>query len=335
MDLFSFTRRLVDIESITGNESRVGNFLVAELTQLGYSVEKMPVEGDRFNVWATIPQDAQPKIVFSTHMDTVPPFIPSKEDSERIWGRGSCDAKGIIAAQIAAADRLRSEGLNVGLLFLVGEEKDSQGAQVANQQPRGSRFLVNGEPTENRLGLASKGTLRAELTAHGRMAHSAYPELGESAIDKLLIALTRLRAMVLPADPQIGPCTLNIGMIEGGRAPNVIPDFARAHLLYRLIAPAHDLRRQILAAVGDLAEVNFVLEIPFMRLRTLDGLPAMIAAFTTDIPALTRWGEPLLVGPGSIHVAHTEHEHIEKAQLTAAVDLYCTIAKRLSSELTG
>ena len=335
MDLFSFTRRLVDIESITGNESRVGNFLVAELTQLGYSVEKMPVEGDRFNVWATIPQDAQPKIVFSTHMDTVPPFIPSKEDSERIWGRGSCDAKGIIAAQIAAADRLRSEGLNVGLLFLVGEEKDSQGAQVANQQPRGSRFLVNGEPTENRLGLASKGTLRAELTAHGRMAHSAYPELGESAIDKLLIALTRLRAMVLPADPQIGPCTLNIGMIEGGRAPNVIPDFARAHLLYRLIAPAHDLRRQILAAVGSLAEVNFVLEIPFMRLRTLDGLPAMIAAFTTDIPALTRWGEPLLVGPGSIHVAHTEREHIEKAQLTAAVDLYCTIAKRLSSELTG
>jgi acetylornithine deacetylase/succinyl-diaminopimelate desuccinylase-like protein len=335
MDLFSFTRRLVDIESITGNESRVGNFLVAELTQLGYSVEKMPVEGDRFNVWATIPQQAQPKIVFSTHMDTVPPFIPSKEDSERIWGRGSCDAKGIIAAQIAAADRLRSEGLNVGLLFLVGEEKDSQGAQVANQQPRGSRFLVNGEPTENRLGLASKGTLRAELTAHGRMAHSAYPELGESAIDKLLIALTRLRAMVLPADPQIGPCTLNIGMIEGGRAPNVIPDFARAHLLYRLIAPAHDLRRQILAAVGSLAEVNFVLEIPFMRLRTLDGLPAMIAAFTTDIPALTRWGEPLLVGPGSIHVAHTEHEQIEKVQLTAAVDLYCTIAKRLSSELTG
>jgi len=327
MDLFSFTRRLVDIESITGNESRVGEFLVTELTRLGYRAEKMPVEGDRFNVWATLPQEAQPKVVFSTHMDTVPPFIPSKEDSERIWGRGSCDAKGIIAAQIAAANRLRSEGIHVGLLFLVGEEKDSQGAQVANQQPRGSRFLVNGEPTENHLGLASKGTLRAELTARGRMAHSAYPELGESAIDKLLIALTRLRAMPLPADPQIGPCTLNIGIVEGGRAPNVIPDFARAHLLYRLIAPADDLRRQITAAVKDLAEVNFVLEIPFVRLRTLDGLPTMIAAFTTDIPALTRWGEPLLVGPGSIHVAHTEHEHIEKAQLTAAVDLYCTIAK--------
>lgn len=335
MELFSFTRRLVDIESVTGNESHVGEFLLAELSQLGYRAEKMPVEGDRFNVWATLPHEAQPKIVFSTHMDTVPPFIPSKEDSQRIWGRGSCDAKGIIAAQIGASERLRREGIHMGLLFLVGEEKDSQGAQVANQQPRGSRFLVNGEPTENRLGLASKGTLRVELTARGRMAHSAYPELGDSAIDKLLVALTRLRAMPLPTNPQVGPCTLNIGMIEGGRAPNVIPDFARAHLLYRLIAPADELRRQILAAVGDLAEVNFVLEIPFMRLHTLDGLPTLIAAFTTDIPALTRWGEPVLVGPGSIHVAHTEHEHIEKAQLTAAVDLYCTIAKRLSSELTG
>jgi acetylornithine deacetylase len=162
------------------------------------------------------------------------------------------------------------------------------------------------------------------------MAHSAYPELGESAIDKLLVALTRLRAMPLPSDPQVGPCTLNIGMMEGGRAPNVIPDFARAHLLYRLIAPADELRRQILTAIGDLAEADFVLEIPFMRLRTLDGLPTMIAAFTTDIPALSRWGEPLLVGPGSIHVAHTEREHIEKSQLTAAVDLYCAIARRLT-----
>ncbi|MGE5206376.1 MAG: M20/M25/M40 family metallo-hydrolase [Chlamydiota bacterium] len=335
MDLFSFTRQLVDIESITGNETHVGEFLCAELQRLGYCADQMTVEGNRFNIWATAPSAPRPQIVFSTHMDTVPPFIPSSEDGERIWGRGSCDAKGIIASQIAAAERLRAEGIHAGLLFLVGEEKDSQGAQVANQQPRGSRFLVNGEPTENRLGLASKGTLRVELTAHGRMAHSAYPELGESAIDKLLVALTRLRAMPLPSDPHVGPCTLNIGMIEGGRAPNVIPDFARAHLLYRLIAPADDLRRQILDAVGDLAEVNFVLEIPFMPLRTLEGLPTMIAAFTTDIPALTRWGDPLLVGPGSIHVAHTEREHIEKAQLTAAVELYCTIAKRLSEKLTG
>jgi acetylornithine deacetylase len=333
MDLFSFTRQLVDIQSITGNENRVGEFLGSELQQQGYVVEKMPVEGTRFNLWATPAPQPRPAIVFSTHMDTVPPFISSSEDSERIWGRGSCDAKGIIAAQIAAARHLADEGIHVGLLFLVGEEKDSQGAQIANQQPRGARFLVNGEPTENRLALASKGTLRVELTARGRMAHSAYPELGESAIDKLLIALTRLRAMPLPSDPQVGPCTLNIGMIEGGRAPNVIPDFARAQLLYRLIAPTDELRRQILAAAGDFAEVTFALEIPFLRLRTLDGLPTMIAAFTTDIPALSRWGEPLLIGPGSIHVAHTEREHIEKSQLMAAVDLYCAIARRLSKEL--
>ncbi|HLK34409.1 MAG TPA: M20/M25/M40 family metallo-hydrolase [Terriglobales bacterium] len=335
MDLFALTRQLIDIESITGNEARVGEFLFGELQAMGYAVERMPVEGDRANIWAVPPEQSRPAIVLSTHMDTVPPFITFAEDGERIWGRGSCDAKGIIAAQIAAAQRLREEGIPVGLLFLVGEEKDSQGAQVANQQARGCRFLINGEPTENCLGLASKGTLRVELNARGRMAHSAYPELGESAIDKLLVALTRLRAMPLPSDPEVGPCTLNIGMIEGGRAPNVIPDFARAHLLYRLIAPADALRRQILDAVGGLAEVNFVLEIPYMRLRTLAGLPTMIAAFTTDIPALTSWGEPLLVGPGSIHVAHTEREHIEKSQLTAAVDLYCTIVRRLASELVA
>ncbi|HEV2117793.1 MAG TPA: M20/M25/M40 family metallo-hydrolase [Terriglobales bacterium] len=329
MDLFSLTRQLVDIESITGNETRVGEFLSAELQRLGYRAEKMPVEGSRFNLWATTPEQPGPQIVFSTHMDTVPPFISSQEDGERIWGRGSCDAKGIIAAQIAAAERLRAQGIHVGLLFLVGEEKDSQGAQIANQQPRGSRFLVNGEPTENRLGLASKGTLRVELTARGRMAHSAYPELGESAIDKLLIALTRLRAMPLPSDPQIGPCTLNIGMIEGGRAPNVIPDYAHADLLYRLIGPTDELRRQIVATAGEQVEVTFPLELPFQRLRTVDGLPTMIAAFTTDIPTLTNWGEPMLIGPGSIHVAHTDGEYIPKRQLHEAIDLYCTITKKL------
>jgi acetylornithine deacetylase len=267
----------------------------------------------------------------STHMDTVPPFIPSSEDATRIYGRGSCDAKGIIAAQIAAAERLRAEGIYVGLLFLVGEERNSLGAQVANKQSPGCKFLVNGEPTENRMASASKGTLRVNVIAEGRMAHSAYPELGESAIDKLLEALNRLRAMKLPAEEGIGPCTLNIGIIEGGRAPNVIPDKAKAHLLYRLIGPTDELRREIERAVAGLAKVEFILEIPFLRLRTLDGLPTMLAAFTTDIPALTNWGEPLLIGPGSIHVAHTEGEYIEKGQLHEAVDLYCAIARRLAA----
>jgi acetylornithine deacetylase len=267
-------------------------------------------------------------------MDTVPPFIPSSEDAARIYGRGSCDAKGIIATQIAASERLRQQGIYVGLLFVVGEERDSLGARVANEyaatQPNHRcKFLVNGEPTENRIDLASKGTLRVEVTATGRMAHSAYPELGESAIDKLIPALTRLRAMPLPSDPEIGPCTLNIGLIEGGRAPNVIPDHAHADLLYRLVGPSKDLRGQIVETAGDQVKVEFPLELPFLRFRTIDGLPTMIAAFTTDIPTLTNWGEPLLLGPGSIHVAHTDGEFIEKQQLAEAIELYCAIAKKL------
>jgi acetylornithine deacetylase len=329
MDVIRFTRQLVDIESISGNEGPVGNFLFQELTRLSFRCERIPVEGNRNNVWATWPEEQHPAVVFSTHMDIVPPHIPSSEDETRVYGRGSCDAKGIIAIQTAAAERLRKEGIRVGLLFLVGEERDSLGAKVANRNPRGSKYLINGEPTENRVAVASKGALRAELTAHGRMAHSAYPELGESAIDKLIQALTKLRAMKLPENPEVGPCTLNIGLIEGGRAPNVIPDGATALLLYRLVGPSTELRRQIVETVAGLAEVNFTLEIPFQKLRTLDGLPTMVAAFTTDIPALTNWGEPLLIGPGSIHVAHTEGEYVEKQQLSEAVDLYCAITKRL------
>jgi acetylornithine deacetylase/succinyl-diaminopimelate desuccinylase-like protein len=347
MDAVTLTRQLVDIESITGNEAAVGNYLYGELCRLGYHTRKMLVEGERFNLYATAEggdsaakagndlSDADfPLIVFSTHMDTVPPFIASSEDATRIYGRGSCDAKGIIAAQIAAAERLRQEKIYVGLLFVVGEERDSLGAKVANefvgkQRARSRRYLVNGEPTENRMALASKGTLRGEVTAKGKMAHSAYPELGESAIDKLLDALARLRAMALPSDPEVGACTLNIGLIEGGRAPNVIPDYAHADLLYRLVGPSEDLRRRIVAAAGDQVRVTFPLEIPFLRLRAVEGLPTMIAAFTTDVPFLTNWGEALLVGPGSIHVAHTEGEYIEKRQLAEAIDLYCAIARKL------
>ena len=333
MDVAGFTRQLVDIESITGNEGRVGDFLHRELLRRGFQAERIPVEGTRCNVFAVSSDQPRPALVFSTHMDTVPPFIPSSEDATRVFGRGSCDAKGIIAAQVVAAERLRQEGIHVGLLFLVGEERDSLGAKAANQNPPGSKFLVNGEPTENRIAIASKGALRVEVIAEGRMAHSAYPELGESAIDKLLLALQRLQAMKLPAEEGIGPCTLNIGVIEGGRAPNVVPDKARAQLLYRLVGPSEQLKREIVAAVGHLAKVEFVLEIPFVRLRTLDGLPTMVAAFTTDIPALDNWGQPLLVGPGSIHVAHTDGEYVEKKQLQDAVDLYCSIARKLSKQI--
>lgn len=331
MDLFALTRRLIDIESTTPNEGAVGDFLSEELQRRDFDGRKMLVEGSRNNVLATSPGHPRPEVVFSTHMDTVPPFISSSEDETRIYGRGSCDAKGIIAAQIVAAEKLRAAGVLVGLLFLVGEERDSIGAKKANEQPIGARFMINGEPTENRLALASKGSLHVVMTARGRMAHSAYPELGESAIDKLVEALHRLHKMKLPESPDVGPCTRNVGTIEGGRARNVISDFARAELFYRLVGPTDELRKQILETVGELAEVEFTREAPFMRMKTLEGLPTMVAAFTTDIPSLGNWGEPLLLGPGSIHVAHTEGEYVEKKQLEEAVELYCSVARRLGS----
>ena len=333
-DPIKFTRQLIDIESITGNEATCGELLHRELAALGMKVQRIPVKDGRFNVLATFGATLFPEVFLSTHFDTVPPFIASSEDAENIYGRGSCDAKGIIGALVAAALQSHEQNRDVGLLFLAGEEQGSEGARVANTQAAElhggkCRFLINGEPTESKIAVASKGTLRAVVTASGKMAHSAYPHLGESAIEKLVQALERLRTMPLPADPEIGPCTMNIGLIEGGRAPNVIPDHAEAHVLYRLIGPSDELKKKVLVAVGELAKVEFTLEIPFMRLSTVDGIPTMIAAFTTDIPFLSNWGTPVLFGPGSIHVAHTDREFISKKELLEAVNTYASLAKSL------
>jgi acetylornithine deacetylase len=336
LDPIQLTRRLVDIESITYNEGAVGSFLAEFLANRGFAVEKTAVEqpresssaSERFNVYACEPGQT-PDVVFSTHMDTVPPFIPSGEDDEFIHGRGSCDAKGIIAAQIAAAEQLRGSGVHAGLLFVVGEERDSAGAKVANQNPRGSRFLINGEPTDNRVALASKGGLRAVIRATGKMGHSAYPELGESATHKLIHALERVLAVPMPETPGIGHGTLNIGTIAGGYATNVIADHAEAHLLIRLVGPGEPIRHAMEEAVAGLATIEFPLEMPFQRLRSVEGLPTMVAAFTTDAPWLSNWGEPLLMGPGSIHVAHTPHEKLAKQELFVAIDQYVAVARQL------
>ncbi|MEO7028710.1 MAG: M20/M25/M40 family metallo-hydrolase [Acidobacteriaceae bacterium] len=344
IDPIQLTRQLVDIESTSYHEAPVGEFLAEFLAGQGYAVERQPApqpdpaktlgggSGPRFNVYACAP-GVTPDVVFSTHMDTVPPFLgPCREDDQFLYGRGTCDAKGIIAAQIAAAEKLRVEGARVGLLFVVGEERDSAGAKVANQNPKGSRFLINGEPTDNRLALASKGCLRVELRAHGKMAHSAYPELGESAIDKLLGALHDVQALKLPSVPGIGDSTMNVGLIQGGRAPNVIADTAEAPVLIRRVGPAEDTRAAVVEAVAGRAEVEFSLELPFVRMREIVGLPTMVAKFTTDIPALSNWGEPFLLGPGSIHVAHTPDERIRKSELLECVELYVRLAKKLVSE---
>ena len=336
LDPLDLTRRLVDIESLTYNEGAVGAYLDALLRERGFAVERTAVAqpaqsrftGERFNVYGGTGE--RPDVVLSTHMDTVPPFIPSSEDDLFLYGRGACDAKGIMAAQVAAAERLREAGAAVALLFVVGEERDSAGARVANLHAKGSRFLINGEPTDNRLALASKGALRAEIRALGTMAHSAYPELGDSAVHKLVQALHRLLALELPSVEGIGPSTLNVGVIDGGRAPNVIADAANAQVLVRLVGPSEPTRKAIEEAVAGLAEVEFTLEIPFIRMRQVEGLETMVAAFTTDIPALSNWGEPLLLGPGSIHVAHTPFEKIAKRELLRAVDLYFDVARRLA-----
>ena len=334
MNVFELTRVLVDIESITENEGAVGAFLHGHLARIaastGGQVERMEVEPGRFNVLACW---GRPAVTLSTHMDTVPPFFASSDDGEFIRGRGACDAKGIIAAMTCAAEKLLAEGAqNFALLFVVGEERNSAGAAVAAESPRGSRFLVNGEPTDSKLALASKGTLRFEIIAHGKMAHSAYPELGDSAIHKLLDSLEAIRRVPLPEDPLLGRCTMNIGTLSGGRAPNVVADFAKAEILVRLVGDAAPIREAFERAAAGRAEVKEVLSIPPIRFQTVDGLPATVVSFTTDVPVFGKsWGEPLLLGPGSIHVAHTENERIAKKELADAVEMYASLVRRLQA----
>jgi acetylornithine deacetylase len=332
MNVVELTRALVDIESITDNEGKVGSYLHDFLSQIAARtsgrVEKMDVEAGRFNVLACW---GEPVVTLSTHMDTVPPFFPSREDSEFIWGRGACDAKGIIASMVTAAERLLDQHVRgFALLFVVGEERNSAGAAVAARTPRGSRYLVNGEPTESKLALASKGTLRFELVARGKMAHSAYPELGQSAIEALLDALEAIRKVPLPRDSLLGSSTINIGTISGGRAPNVVADSAKAEILVRMVGDAAPVREALARAVGRRAQLIEVLFIPPIHFQGVDGMPTTVVSFTTDVPVFGHsWGEPLLLGPGSIHVAHTEDERISKRELSEAPAMYADVVKSL------
>jgi len=333
--LFDLARRLIDIESISGNERRIGEYLREYLTPLaaryGGAVELWEVEADRFNVFACW---GRPLVTLSTHQDTVPPFLPSREDEEFIWGRGACDVKGLLAAMLVAAEELLEEGVrDFALLFVVGEERNSAGAFQAARSSRGSRYLINGEPTENKLALGSKGALRYELYAEGRMAHSAYPELGESAIEKLLDVLEALRRARLPHDELLGPSTLNIGTIAGGRAPNIVPDFAKAEVMIRLVGDAEPVRELVRRAAAGRVRAEEVLAVPAVRLGALDGFETTVVAYTTDIPAFGgAWGQPFLIGPGSIHLAHTAEERVPKRELVEAVGIYKTMVKRLLSQ---
>ena len=329
MNVTELTRKLIDIPSVTGDERAVGMFLQEHLEGLGYNVQLQEVARDRFNVFATT--GAPARVVLSTHMDTVPPFIQSGEDDEKIYGRGSCDAKGIIAAQINAAQKLRSEGIQeVGLLFTVDEEQGSHGAQTANlEKPGGVEYLINGEPTDNKLASATKGSLRLNLHTRGRAAHSAYPEQGESAIDKLLGVLESIRQCEWPFDDLLGQTTCNIGVISGGTRANIVADTAFADLQLRLVSSAEPVRKLIEAAIAGRSEVEYLSEHAPVRLETIEGIEQCVVRFTTDIPYLSNWGKPLLFGPGSILNAHTDHEFVGKRELEQSVGIYVQLAGTL------
>jgi acetylornithine deacetylase len=327
VDLIALTRALVDIDSTTGREAEAGRWLAGYLRTIGLDVVEQPVDDGRFNVVAG---PANPVVVLSTHFDCVPPFFPSRLDGARIVGRGSCDAKGILAAQVAAMDRLRRAGeQRVGLLFVVGEERGSDGAKRANTIAPGSRFLINGEPTDNRLGRATRGLYRSRLRTTGRAAHSSQPELGESAIEKMIDALVSLRGVEWPSDPELGTTYYTAGLISGGVAPNVIPPSAEAEVLFRTVGDHVPVRDRLISAVSSYATTEELLVVPPVKLTTVPDIPTAVFNFTTDIPFLDKWGAPLLLGPGSVTQAHTADEYVEIAQLHEAAELYAAIARRL------
>ncbi|MDE0167874.1 MAG: M20/M25/M40 family metallo-hydrolase [Bryobacterales bacterium] len=333
MDVFALTRAFIDIESVTGNELAIGQYFHDYLKPLadkhGGQAERIEVEKDRYNVYA---HWGRPEIVFSTHLDTVPPFIPSKEDGEFVWGRGACDTKGISASMIKASEALLEEGVrDFAMLFVVGEEVDGIGAHFANAHSPGPKYLINGEPTENKLALGSKGNLRIEIEANGKMAHSAYAELGDSAINKLLDNLERLRNLELPVDPVLGDSTCSIGLISGGRAANVIPDHASATAVVRVVSDMDEAIEQIDAVFDDRVAVSYPVRTPAIRMKSVSGFETTVVKYTTDIPKLTNWGQPLLLGPGTIHVAHTAEERVPKKQLVEAVELFRNLVKQLKT----
>jgi acetylornithine deacetylase len=330
VDPVALTRALVDIDSTTGREDEVGRWLAAYLRDAGFNVLEQLVDDTRFNIFASVGTSV---VVMSTHFDCVPPFFPSRLEGDRLYGRGACDAKGILAAQVAAVEHLRREGeTRVGLLFLVGEERGSDGAKTANdaadQLAKGCRYLLDGEPTDSRLGLATRGMLRLRFRASGRAAHSSYPELGESAIDKLIDALLALRAIELPSDPILGRTHYSVGLISGGVAPNVVSPSAEAEVMFRTVSDGAEVRRAV-APLEACIEIDHVLDAPPVRMATVPGFEAVVFPYTTDIPFLTAWGRPLLFGPGSIHTAHTANEFVSITELNQAVDHYVDIARAL------
>ncbi|MDZ4675258.1 MAG: M20/M25/M40 family metallo-hydrolase [Gemmatimonadota bacterium] len=335
MDPLPLTRALVALDTPTGAEAAATDLMHGTLVQLGWQVQRQVVLPGRDNLYAW---REPPELVFSTHLDCVPPYVPLREDGDKLWGRGSCDAKGLAAAMVAAAERLAALGeRRIGLLFVVGEEDGSEGALAAAAlEPKG-RFLINGEPTEGRLVVGQKGALRVVVTASGRAAHSGYPDEGTSALLPLLDTLERIRHLPLPVDPVLGPATLNIGTLRAGSAPNVIPAEASAQILVRTVGPSAALREAIAACATPGVEIAFTLEIPAYRAegQLPSGWETTVVSYGSDLPFFSDWGVGFQLGPGTIRVAHTEEEHISKAELMTGVDQYVSLAQALLASIDG
>jgi acetylornithine deacetylase len=330
MNLFELTKSLINIPSISGDEQAVGFFLRDYLESLGWTVELQKVSENQNNVIAYL--NETPRVFFSTHMDTVPPFIAASEDAEKIYGRGACDAKGIIASQIFAAEELRKQGIyDIGVLYTVDEEQGSSGARAANLHPIAGKceFMINGEPTDNDLAIGSKGSLRFNIKATGKAAHSAYPEQGESAIEKLIEILNDVLKIEFPADEFFGETTNNIGLISGGLKTNVIAPNAEAGLHIRLATDEKPILEILEKIVGERGEIEVMSVAKPVKMKEVEGFNRKVVRFTTDIPHLSNWGTPLLLGAGSILVAHTKDEFVLKKDLEKAVELYVNLEKKL------
>jgi acetylornithine deacetylase len=333
MNLFELTKNLMNIPSVSGDEEAVGFFLRDYLEGLGWTVELQAVTENQNNVIAYL--NETPRVFLSTHMDTVPPFIAASEDDEKIYGRGACDAKGIIAAQILAAEELRRQGVNdIGLLYTIDEEQSSTGAKVANTHPlaRKCEYLINGEPTDNDLAIGSKGAFRVLIKTKGKAAHSAYPEMGDSAIEKLLDILEDVREIDFPHDEFFGETTCNIGTLNGGLKINIVPAEAEAGLLIRLTTPREPVQEILEKTIGDRGELEVTSFSLPVKMLAVEGFRQKVVRFTTDIPHLPNWGTPLLLGAGSILVAHTKDEFVLKKDLETSVGLYVNLVRKLLAE---
>ncbi|MDQ2931276.1 MAG: M20/M25/M40 family metallo-hydrolase [Gemmatimonadota bacterium] len=334
-DVLRLTAELMAIDSTSGQEGELMAHVALMLESRGWRVKKIPVTPGRVDVFATCVNE--PLVTLSTHLDTVPPYIPPRVDGDTLWGRGACDAKGIAASMILAAEQLREREVPLALLFVVGEEATHDGAHAANAIFTTSRAIIDGEPTEGKLALGTKGAVRATIRTAGVAAHSAYPHLGDSAIAKLVALLAELPQLALPHDALLGETTINIGQISGGVADNVIAPAAEARIMVRLVTDVEDVWTLLEKWIAGRATIERGSLVPAIRLGSVPGFETMVAAFATDIPALTCWGTPYLYGPGSIHVAHTKDEHVTRRELESAVEGYVelAIAALATADTTG